>query len=131
PPGVVNFLPCPGAVVGDTLVGHARTRFVAFTGSKDVGLHINELAARTAPGQIWVKRVIAEMGGKDAIVVDSDTDLDEAVEGVVAAAFGYQGQKCSACSRAIVVGPVYDAFVQKLQKRVEQISVGPAERMEN
>jgi len=131
PPGVVNFLPCPGGVVGDTLVGHPHTRFVAFTGSKEVGLHINELAAKTVPGQIWVKRVIAEMGGKDSIVVDSDADLDEAVEGVVASAFGYQGQKCSACSRAIVVGPVYDVFLQKLRQRVEQIAVGPAERPEN
>jgi 1-pyrroline-5-carboxylate dehydrogenase len=131
PPGVVNFLPCPGGVVGDTLVGHPRSRFVAFTGSKEVGLHINELASRTAPGQIWVKRVIAEMGGKDSIVVDSDADLDEAVEGVVASAFGYQGQKCSACSRAIVVGPVYDVFLEKLRHRVEQIAVGPAERPEN
>jgi 1-pyrroline-5-carboxylate dehydrogenase len=131
PPGVVNFLPCPGGVVGDTLVGHPRTRFVAFTGSKEVGLHINELGAKTAPGQIWVKRVIAEMGGKDSIVVDSDANLDEAVEGVVASAFGYQGQKCSACSRAIVVGPVYDLFLQKLRQRVEQITVGPAERPEN
>jgi 1-pyrroline-5-carboxylate dehydrogenase len=131
PPGVVNFLPCPGGEVGDTLVGHPRTRFVAFTGSKEVGLHINELAARTAPGQVWVKRVIAEMGGKDSIVVDSDADLDAAVEGVVASAFGYQGQKCSACSRAIVVEPVYDVFLQKLRQRVEQITVGPAERPEN
>jgi len=131
PPGVVNFLPCPGAVVGDVLVGHPRTRFVAFTGSKDVGLHINELAAKTAPGQIWVKRVVAEMGGKDSIVVDSDADLDEAVEGVVASAFGYQGQKCSACSRAIVVEPVYDTFLTKLRQRVEQLAVGPAERAEN
>jgi 1-pyrroline-5-carboxylate dehydrogenase len=131
PPGVVNFLPCPGGVVGDALVGHPRTRFVAFTGSKDVGLHINECAAKTAPGQIWLKRVIAEMGGKDSIVVDSDADLDEAVEGVVASAFGYQGQKCSACSRAIVVGPVYDAFLEKLRQRVEQITTGPAERPEN
>ena len=131
PPGVVNFLPCPGGVVGDTLVGHYRTRFIAFTGSKDVGLHINELAAMTAPGQVWIKRVIAEMGGKDSIVVDSDADLDEAAAGVVASAFGYQGQKCSACSRAIVVGPVYDSFLQKLRQRVEQITVGPAERMDN
>ena len=131
PPGVVNFLPCPGGEVGDALVGHPRTRFVAFTGSKDVGLHINELAAKTAPGQVWVKRVIAEMGGKDSIVVDSDAELDEAVEGVVTSAFGYQGQKCSACSRAIVVGAVYDAFLQKLQTRVEQITLGPAERPEN
>ena len=131
PPGVVNFLPGPGGVVGDALVGHPRTRFVAFTGSKDVGLHINELAAKTVPEQIWVKRVIAEMGGKDSIVVDSDADLDEAVEGVVSSAFGYQGQKCSACSRAIVLGQVYDVFLQKLQKRVEQITVGPAERPES
>jgi 1-pyrroline-5-carboxylate dehydrogenase len=131
PAGVVNFLPCPGGVVGDTLVGHPRTRFVAFTGSKEVGLHINELAAKTAPGQIWVKRVIAEMGGKDSIVVDSDANLDEAVEGVVASAFGYQGQKCSACSRAIVVEPVYELFLEKLRQRVEQITVGPAERPEN
>ncbi len=131
PPGVVNFLPCPGGVVGDTLVGHPRTRFVAFTGSMEVGLHINELAAKTEPGQVWVKRVIAEMGGKDSIVVDGDADLDEAVEGVVSSAFGYQGQKCSACSRAIVVEPVYDVFLQKLRPRVEQIAVGPAERAEN
>jgi len=131
PPGVVNFLPCPGGVVGDTLVGHPRTRFVAFTGSKDVGLHINELAAKTVPGQIWVKRVIAEMGGKDSIVVDADADIDTAVDGVVASAFGYQGQKCSACSRAIVVGHVYDVFLEKLRQRVEGISVGPAERPEN
>jgi len=131
PPGVVNFLPCPGGVMGDALVGHPRTRFVAFTGSRDVGLHINELAAKTVPGQIWVKRVIAEMGGKDSIVVDSDADLDEAVEGVVSSAFGYQGQKCSACSRAIVLAPVYDVFLEKLQKRVEQIAVGPAELPEN
>jgi len=131
PAGVVNFLPCPGGVVGDTLVGHPRTRFVAFTGSKDVGLHINELAAKTVPGQIWVKRVIAEMGGKDSIVVDADADIDTAVDGVVASAFGYQGQKCSACSRAIVVGHVYDVFLEKLRQRVEGISIGPAERPEN
>jgi 1-pyrroline-5-carboxylate dehydrogenase len=131
PPGVVNFLPCPGGQVGDVLVGHPRMRYVAFTGSKEVGLRINELAGKTAPGQIWIKRVIAEMGGKDSIVVDSETDLDAAVEGVTASAFGYQGQKCSACSRAIVVGPVYDAFLDKLQRRVEQIKVGPAESPEN
>ncbi len=125
PPGVVNLLPGLGGSVGDVLVGHPRTRFVAFTGSKQVGLGINELAAKTAPGQIWVKRVIAEMGGKDSIVVDSDSDLDLAVEGVAVSAFGYQGQKCSACSRAIVVEKVYDAFLEKLKQRVEQIKVGP------
>ena len=127
PPGVVNFLPAPGGDVGDTLVGHPRTRFVAFTGSKDVGLHINELAAKTAPGQIWVKRVIAEMGGKNSIIVDAGADLEEAVDGVVASAFGYQGQKCSACSRAIVLGPIYDVFLEKLGRRVAEITVGPAD----
>jgi len=128
PPGVVNFLPCAGKTVGDVLVSHPRTRFVAFTGSKEVGLHINELAARTSPGQIWVKRVIAEMGGKNAIIVDSDADLDEAVEGVLVSAFGYQGQKCSACSRAIVATTVYGIFLEKLLQRLEQLTVGPAEQ---
>ncbi|MBI1983862.1 MAG: L-glutamate gamma-semialdehyde dehydrogenase [Acidobacteria bacterium] len=129
PAGVVNFLPCPGGSVGDVLVGHPRTRYVAFTGSKEVGLRINELAAKPALGQIWIKRVVAEMGGKDSIVVDGEVDLDPAVEGVVASAFGYQGQKCSACSRAIVVEKVYDAFLEKLKQRVEKIKVGsPAEQ---
>jgi 1-pyrroline-5-carboxylate dehydrogenase len=124
PAGVVNFCPCPGGSVGDVLVGHPRTRYVAFTGSKEVGLRINELAAKTAPGQIWIKRVVAEMGGKDSIVVDGETDLDQAVEGVTLSAFGYQGQKCSACSRAIVDAKVYDAFLEKLKARVEKIKVG-------
>lgn len=127
PSGVVNFIPGPGRTVGNVLVGHSRTRFVAFTGSKEVGLGINELAAKHNPGQIWVKRVVAEMGGKDSIVVDSETDLDAAADGVTAAAFGYQGQKCSACSRAIVVESVYDAFLQKLKARVDKITVGPPE----
>jgi 1-pyrroline-5-carboxylate dehydrogenase len=131
PPGVVNFLPGPGRTVGDVLVDHPRTRFVAFTGSKEVGLHINERAARTSPRQIGIKRVIAEMGGKNAIIVDSEADLEEAVEGVLASAFGYQGQKCSACSRAIVSFTVYGIFLKKLLRRVEQITVGPAERPEN
>jgi 1-pyrroline-5-carboxylate dehydrogenase len=125
PAGVVNFCPCPGGSVGDVLVGHPQTRYVAFTGSKDVGLHINELAAKTASGQVWIKRVVAEMGGKDSIVVDSEADLEAAVEGVTIAAFGYQGQKCSACSRAIVDEKVYDAFLEKLKVRVEKIKVGP------
>ena len=131
PPGVVNFCPCPGGSVGDVLVGHPRTRYIAFTGSKDVGLHINELAAKTAPGQVWIKRVLAEMGGKDSIIVDSETDLDQAVEGVAVSAFGYQGQKCSACSRAIVDEKVYDAFLEKLKARVEKIKVGPPTDPEN
>jgi 1-pyrroline-5-carboxylate dehydrogenase len=131
PKGVVNFCPCPGGSVGDVLVGHPRTRYVAFTGSKEVGLRINALAAQTAPGQIWIKRVVAEMGGKDSIIVDSETDLDVAVEGTTQAAFGYQGQKCSACSRVIVDEKVYDAFVEKLKARVEKIKVGPATDPEN
>ena len=120
-----------GAAVGDVIVEHPKTRFVAFTGSRDVGLRINELAAKTQPGQIWIKRVIAEMGGKDAIVVDADCDLDKAVEGVAVSAFGYSGQKCSACSRAIVDAKVYDAFLEKLQARVSQITVGDAAKPEN
>ena len=124
PAGVVNYLPGPGASVGNALVAHPRTRYIAFTGSKEVGLGINELAAKSQPGQVWIKRVIAEMGGKDSIVVDEDSDLDQAIDGVASSAFGYSGQKCSACSRAIVVGSVYDKFVDGLNKRVEQIRVG-------
>jgi 1-pyrroline-5-carboxylate dehydrogenase len=120
-----------GAAVGDTIVEHPKTRFVAFTGSRDVGLRINELAARTQPGQIWIKRVIAEMGGKDAIIVDADCDLEKAVEGVAVSAFGYQGQKCSACSRAIVDAKIYDTFLEKLQARVSKIKVGPSDQLEN
>ena len=127
PEGVLNFLPGSGSEIGDTLVEHPRTRFVAFTGSKPVGLRINKLAARHQPGQLWIKRVIAEMGGKDAIVVDDEADLEKAVEGVAVSAFGYQGQKCSACSRAIVVDSVYDTFLEKLQARAERIAVGPSD----
>ena len=116
-----------GAVVGDVLVAHPKTRFVSFTGSKEVGLRINELAAKPQPGQIWIKRVVVEMGGKDAIVVDSEADVDAAVAGVLASAFGYQGQKCSACSRAIVDAAVYDEFLEKLGSKVDAIRVGAAE----
>ena len=127
PPGVVNFLTGSGATAGNALVTHPKTRFVAFTGSKEVGLGINELAAKAPPGQIWIKRVVAEMGGKDSIVVDAGVDVDTAVEGVFASAFGFQGQKCSACSRAIVVQDVYDAFVEKLRARVEKVRIGPTD----
>jgi 1-pyrroline-5-carboxylate dehydrogenase len=116
-----------GAAVGDVLVQHPKTRFVSFTGSRDVGLRINELAAQHRPGQIWIKRVIAEMGGKDAIIVDRDADLDQAVDGVLFSAFGYQGQKCSACSRAIVDEKIYDPFLEKLTARAKNLKVGPAE----
>ncbi|MGI8988871.1 MAG: L-glutamate gamma-semialdehyde dehydrogenase [Bryobacteraceae bacterium] len=114
-----------GAAIGDLLVKHPKTRFISFTGSRDVGLHINELAAKPQPGQIWIKRVVAEMGGKDAIVVDSDCDLDKAVDGVLYSAFGYQGQKCSACSRAIVDAKIYDEFLEKLTAKAETLEVGP------
>lgn len=124
PPGVVNFLPGSGSVIGDLIVSHPRVRFVSFTGSKEVGLHINEQAAAFRPGQRWIKRVVAEMGGKDAIVVAEDADLDAAVEGVAVSAFGFAGQKCSACSRAIVEEKIYDAFLEKLKARVARISVG-------
>ena len=124
PPGVVNFVPGSGATIGDALVANPKTRFVAFTGSKEVGLHINELAAKVQPGQRWIKRVIAEMGGKDSIVVAADADLEKAVEGVAVSAFGFSGQKCSACSRAIVERPVYDEFVARLKARVASISTG-------
>lgn len=127
PAGVLNFLPGSGAEVGDTLVAHPKTRFISFTGSMEVGIHINELAAKVQPGQIWLKRVVAEMGGKDSIIVDSQTDVEEAAKGVVAAAFGYQGQKCSACSRAIVDKTVYDVFVQKVKEETEKLKIGPAE----
>jgi 1-pyrroline-5-carboxylate dehydrogenase len=122
-----SFLPGSGSAIGDLLVAHPKTRFIAFTGSRDVGLRINELAAKTQPGQRWIKRVIAEMGGKDAIIVDSDADLEKAADGVVASAFGYQGQKCSACSRAIVDERVYDAFLDRVKKKTEALTVGPAE----
>jgi 1-pyrroline-5-carboxylate dehydrogenase len=122
-----SLLAGSGSVVGDVLVSHPKTRFVSFTGSRDVGLHINELAAKPQRGQIWIKRVVAEMGGKDAIVVDRECDLDRAVEGVLFSAFGYQGQKCSACSRAIVDEAVYDDFLARLVKRTEALSVGPSQ----
>jgi 1-pyrroline-5-carboxylate dehydrogenase len=120
-----------GAVIGDVLVQHPKTRFVAFTGSRDVGLRINELAAKPQKGQIWIKRVIAEMGGKDAIVVDRESDLEAAVKGVLWSAFGYQGQKCSACSRAIVDQAIYDQFLDKLKAEVSSLKVGPSDQPEN
>ncbi|GGI43940.1 1-pyrroline-5-carboxylate dehydrogenase [Paenibacillus marchantiophytorum] len=114
PAGVINFIPGSGAEVGDYLTTHPKTRFISFTGSKEVGLRINRLAADTAPGQIWIKRVVAEMGGKDGIVVDETADLDAAAAAIVASAFGFQGQKCSAGSRAIIVESVYEEVVAKV-----------------
>jgi 1-pyrroline-5-carboxylate dehydrogenase len=128
PGGVVNFCPGSGATFGNAVVEHPKTRFIAFTGSKSVGLEIHERAAKTQPGQIWIKRTILEMGGKDSILVCADTELDTVVEGVTAAAFGFSGEKCSACSRVIVEAPVYDAFVERLGERVAKLTVGdPAE----
>jgi 1-pyrroline-5-carboxylate dehydrogenase len=124
PKGVLNFLPGPGSSVGDFLISHPKTRFVAFTGSKEVGLRINELAARHQNGQLWVKRVIAEMGGKDSIIVDENADLDSAADGVVASAFGFQGQKCSACSRVIIHERIYDDLVKKIVERTNQLTIG-------
>ncbi|HEX5228788.1 MAG TPA: L-glutamate gamma-semialdehyde dehydrogenase [Bryobacteraceae bacterium] len=131
PPRSFSMLVGSGAVVGDVLVEHPLTRFVAFTGSKEVGLRINELAAKPRKGQRWIKRVIAEMGGKDAIIVDREADLDSAVKGVLWSAFGYQGQKCSACSRAIVDAAIYDQFVDKLKAEVAALKVGSAEEPGN
>jgi 1-pyrroline-5-carboxylate dehydrogenase len=126
PPRSFSLLTGSGAAIGDVLVSHPKTRFVSFTGSRDVGLHINELAAKTPKGQLWIKRVIAEMGGKDAIVVDREADIDQAVLGVLYSAFGYQGQKCSACSRAIVDETVYDEFLAKLKSKAEALTLGPS-----
>uniref|UniRef100_A0A832I2Y4 L-glutamate gamma-semialdehyde dehydrogenase n=1 Tax=Eiseniibacteriota bacterium TaxID=2212470 RepID=A0A832I2Y4_UNCEI len=128
PPGVLNFLTGSGAAIGDTIVTHPRVRFVSFTGSKEVGIRINRLAAEVQPGQMWLKRVVAEMGGKDGIIVDDEADLDAAVEGVTLSAFGFQGQKCSACSRAIVHERLYDAFVERLRARVDRIVVDEPEK---
>lgn len=131
PPGVVNFVPGSGSEIGDLIVRHPQVRFISFTGSKEVGLRINELAAKPQPGQKWIKRVVAEMGGKDSIIVCADADLDAAVESVAVSAFGFGGQKCSACSRAIVEEPIYDEFVARLERRVAQITVGDPENPEN
>ena len=128
PPGVFNFVTGGGGVVGDTIVRHPKTRFVSFTGSREVGIGINKLAAEVQPGQLWLKRVVAEMGGKDAIIVDEEADLDAAAQGVAAAAFGFQGQKCSACSRAIVSEKVYEAFLPRLKSQVEKITIGEPEQ---
>ncbi|MFZ0036686.1 MAG: L-glutamate gamma-semialdehyde dehydrogenase [Candidatus Acidiferrales bacterium] len=127
PRDVVSFFTGPGGTAGEALVTNPKTRFIAFTGSKEAGLRISEHAAKAQPGQIWIKRTILEMGGKDAIIVDEEADLDSAVEGVAISAFGYQGQKCSACSRAIVSEKIYDKFLEKLIPRVKQMKVGTPE----
>ena len=124
PAGVVNFCPGAGATFGNGLVAHPKTRYIAFTGSRDVGLDIHSRAAQPRKGQIWIKRTVLEMGGKDTIVVDADADLNAAVEGVAAAAFGFQGQKCSACSRVVVHQDIYGEFLEKLKAATEKIAIG-------
>jgi RHH-type proline utilization regulon transcriptional repressor/proline dehydrogenase/delta 1-pyrroline-5-carboxylate dehydrogenase len=127
PPGVVSYLPGVGEEIGPTLTNHPDVAMIAFTGSRGVGLHINREASATPPGQDHVKRVLAEMGGKNAIIVDEDADLDEAVHGTVHSAFDYAGQKCSACSRAVVLGPIYDQFLGRLIEATRSLTVAPAE----
>jgi 1-pyrroline-5-carboxylate dehydrogenase len=124
PRGVINLVTGQGRVVGQAMVEHPKTRFVSFTGSKEVGLHLAAEAAKARPGQRWIKRLVAEMGGKDAIVVDETADLEAAATAIVAAAFGFQGQKCSACSRAILVDSVHDAVLEKVVAKTKALRVG-------
>ena len=124
PAGVLNFITGSGGMIGDHLVTHPDIRFISFTGSRDVGLRINEFASKHRDGQKWIKRIIAEMGGKDAIVVDDSADLEEASTAVVASAFGYQGQKCSACSRAIIHQNVYEQIIPMIVEKAKKIVVG-------
>ncbi len=131
PSGVLQYCPGSGGAIGDMLVGHPLTRMIAFTGSMEVGIHINELAAKVGPGQRWLKRVIAEMGGKDSIVVADDGDLKAAAAGIVTSAFGFQGQKCSACSRAILDGKVYDEVLADVVAGTKALRVGPAKDPES
>ncbi len=131
PAGVVNFVPGSGAEVGDYLVDHPKTRFISFTGSRDVGLRIFERASKLSKGQIWLKRVIAEMGGKDTIVVDNEADLELAAQSIVKSAFGFSGQKCSACSRVVIVKDVYDQVVDRVVELTKQLKVGDPEELSN
>ncbi len=130
PKGVLNFVPGSGSEVGDYLVDHKDTRFISFTGSRDVGLRIFERSSKVNPGQVWMKRLIAEMGGKDTIVVDSEADLELAAQSIVAGAFGFSGQKCSACSRAVIVEDVYDTVLNRVVELTKEIKVGdPTEQV--
>lgn len=131
PPGVLNFVPGPGSIVGDVLVTHPDVAMIAFTGSKDVGLRIIEQAAHTSAGAQCIKNVVAELGGKNAIIIDADADLDEAVVHVLQSAFGYQGQKCSACSRLIVLEENYDKLIGRLRAAAESVELGPVDDPKN
>ena len=127
PKGVINFIPGSGKDIGDYIVNHPKIRFISFTGSKDVGINIYENAAKVRKGQLWLKRVIAEMGGKDTIIVDNEADLDLAADSIVKSAFGFSGQKCSACSRAVIHQDVYDIVIEKMLKVVKTLTMGNAE----
>jgi 1-pyrroline-5-carboxylate dehydrogenase len=131
PADVLNFVPGPGGSMGDALVCHPLTRFISFTGSRDVGLGIFEKAAKVQPGQIWLKRTVLEMGGKDCIVVDETADVAAAAEGVVAAAFGFQGQKCSACSRLIAHEAVYNDLLDRVAARAAELTIGDTTTPDN
>jgi 1-pyrroline-5-carboxylate dehydrogenase len=131
PSGVLNYCPGSGSEIGDYLVEHSQTRFVSFTGSMEVGLGIFERCGKVAPGQIWLKRSILEMGGKDCIVADETADVDAVAEGLVVAAFGFQGQKCSACSRAILHRDIYDAVLERAVERARKLTIGDTTREEN
>ncbi|TWT45885.1 1-pyrroline-5-carboxylate dehydrogenase 1 [Phycisphaerae bacterium RAS1] len=124
PPGVLNYVPGSGGTIGDLIVEHPKTRLIAFTGSRDVGLRVFQKAAQQSAGQIWLKRTILEMGGKDCIVVDETADLEAAADGVVAAAFGFQGQKCSACSRLIAHRDVYEKLLEMIASRTNRLTIG-------
>ena len=124
PAGVINFLPGPGGKIGRHLVTHPMVSLIAFTGSREVGLWINQAASETPPEQPGIKRVIAELGGKNAVIIDDSADLDEAVAGTVASAFGFCGQKCSACSRAIVLENQYDLFLERLVEATKSLKIG-------
>ncbi|MDA3932172.1 MAG: L-glutamate gamma-semialdehyde dehydrogenase [Tenericutes bacterium] len=131
PKGVINFVPGKGSETGDFIVKHPKTRFISFTGSKDVGIQIYENAAKVREGQIWLKRVIAEMGGKDAILVDNQIDPEMAADAIVKSAFGFSGQKCSACSRAVIHQDVYDDVIKLIKEKTEKLNVGLSEKYEN
>jgi 1-pyrroline-5-carboxylate dehydrogenase len=131
PAGVVNFIPGDGPEIGEFMVQHPKTRFISFTGSKQVGLIINEEAAKRRQGQIWIKRVIAEMGGKDAIIVDEGINTDMAAEAIVKSAFGFSGQKCSACSRAIIHEDVYDEVVELIKEKTAHLTLGNPANYDN
>ena len=131
PAGVLNFLPGPGGAIGDTIVDHPLTRLISFTGSMEVGLRIQERAAKLSSGQLWIKRTILEMGGKDFIMVDETADLDAAADGIVASTYGFQGQKCSACSRAIIQEDIHDELLEKILERAKKITVGKPDNPKN